>query len=148
MYKLTKTVPVSMRAIIRAYHVNKGLGILTPHLERRYFRVLAAIKMIPSKLSYLNILPTVHLYSTSTIGTPRFFLGTSSSSTSTPSTSTPSTSTPSTSTTSTPSTPPSIIPSPSTNPSNSSNSSSPQKDSFPSLKEFTNLDQSKTRKAA
>src|SRR5436305_8838429 len=52
-------------------------------------------------------------------------------------------------TSSTPSTPPSITPSPSTNPSNSSNSSnSSSTDSFPSLKEFTNLDQSKTRKAA
>ena len=32
---------------ISAYRVNKHFGILTPRLERRYLRVLAAIENLP-----------------------------------------------------------------------------------------------------
>ena len=37
-------VPESWLHSITAYHVNKHLGILTPHHERRYFRILATLE--------------------------------------------------------------------------------------------------------
>ena len=42
--KVFKVIPESMGSIFTAYRVNKHLGILTPRLERRYLRVLAAIE--------------------------------------------------------------------------------------------------------
>jgi len=130
------------------------LGILTPHLERRYLRTLAAIKMIPSKLSFVNIrsagsTPTVNLYSTSTIGTP--LMGTSSSST-------PSTSTSSTTTTTTTILTPSTTSTTSTTSTDSTSSTSTTSTTTPTTSttdtivpriiEFTNLDQPKELKVA
>jgi hypothetical protein len=127
----------SMGSIITAYNVNKHLGILTPRLERRYLRVLAAIENLPITriqvtcivkpnfyFLFISYLPDLNYF------TPLLYYTTSS---------TPSTNSSNSSNSSN-----------SENSSNSSNSSSSSNssNSFPPkarVKEFENLDQTKNR---